>query len=315
MLSLIQLIFPWLDSPRADALDVLKSSVLPSLKLEPDPPDDELEAADKEDDPEVDIEEVPELPIVLLKRSVPDLIDRRKVPRKERSERGRGRGQRSLEGMNAFMVHQTAVLMSVEQADGVPAPCVIYPDGTVVLNHDMEVKVWHGDAANTEAYGVELVGRFAGVFGNEDTIWVSKKEKNKIKSGEIKSPLELVGRPTPEQLSSLTEVARYVTTERSRRLTSRGIVHNKVIDGVGHRQSKKTKNSDPGDEAYKHLFEIENTMPDWFRVAWSRTWSKGKNDKKHGVPAPDAWTGLPNGIPYSWKVDLSLKESSDEARS
>ena len=129
MLSLIQLIFPWLDSPRADALDVLKSSVLPSLKLEPDPPDDELEAADKEDDPEVDIEEVPELPIVLLKRSVPDLIDRRKVPRKERSERGRGRGQRSLEGMNAFMVHQTAVLMSVEQADGVPAPCVIYPDG------------------------------------------------------------------------------------------------------------------------------------------------------------------------------------------
>ena len=198
--------------------------------------------------------------------------------------RGEGKGHRPASQVRGVCVHQMAVDIGLdpERCLNIPAHSSILRDGHQVEMHEATTLLWSGHALNKYDVHLEFSGRCAGIEGDGRTLWLPRSLRDK---GE---PLDHASEITTAQIKSGRQKLRsYV-----QRYPSIEFIHT-------HRQGHSSRVSDPGSRVYREvvLWAIDklglNPGPPG--------WSAGS-----GKPNPDAWTGEPNGVRYSWRVDERL---------
>ncbi len=206
--------------------------------------------------------------------------DFRQIPRAEKHKRGRAKGTRNIRNIDTVLFHQmAAVIHDPRRCLSIPAHGAIVRGGDIVLLHPIRAYLYHAHAANPFSVGIEIAARAAGIDGRADTFWLSKKEK---KMG-LKYD-DLGHEATPRQLEAANILADYYVEEIDRRMGSVEYV-------MDHRNSDKSRNSDPGSRIHKYV-----TL-----ATRERLKLRHRDPVGTGQPNPHAWSGDPN-VPYSWRV-------------
>lgn len=231
--------------------------------------------------------------------------DLRGEPRPEK--RGRSHGTRDWSKIKGITIHQTAVDFGTNPRRllNVPVHGATLRDGSIVLLHDPRAYMWHGHSFNAQDIGIEVSCRAAGLLDdprtaeNESrlTLWLPQSIKEKIAARKTTFEDEL-HEATDEQLEATKELVRYyvrVVEEHGGKIE---FIH-------AHRQSSKSRVSDPGERIWKAVGIW--AQEELGLSAGPPGWSAG------GLPLPDAWTGEPNGVRYNWQVDgrISATEGAE----
>lgn len=221
-----------------------------------------------------------ELPIETLRRELAaigfELIDWRQEPR---SGRGAARGTRKIEKCTALIWHQTAALVSLGQALGIPAHALVL-ERQVVLLHPLRAYLYHAGAGNAYSIGVEIRARACGVEGDLRTLWRSKRE---IERGV--SAASLVHEATDGQLAAARLLGTYYVREVARQ-------GGKMRASGYHRNTESSRVSDPGSRIAWGV---------GLRVAEEHALQHGGPVVGSGRSTPTAWGGA-LGAPYNWRV-------------
>ena len=203
--------------------------------------------------------------------------DLRQMPRKGRGE---ARGTRDIRTVDTLMFHQMAATINdPERCLGIPSHGAVLRGGDIVLLHPVRSYLWHGHAANRFSIGIEIAARAAGIDGDPNTFWRSKREREMGLTYD-----DLGAEATPVQIEAANIMADYYTEEVARQ---RGQI-DYVMD---HRNSHKSRVSDPGSRIHKHV-----TL-----ATRKRCTLQHRDPVGSGKPNPTTWSGKP-GEPYSWKV-------------
>jgi hypothetical protein len=218
--------------------------------------------------------------------------DLRGEPRPEK--RGRSKGTRDWSQIKGITIHQTAVDFGTNprRLINVPVHGATLRDGSIVLLHDPTAYMWHGHSFNKHDIGIEVSCRAAGIEGNGKSLWLPKEVRRdgvRVKSKTL-SPeerLEHATEATDDQLEATRVLIRHYVDLVEKNGGNIEFIH-------AHRQSSKSRVSDPGSRIWKHcgVWAIDELK----LTAGSPGWSAG------GYPLPDAWTGEKNGIKYSSRV-------------
>lgn len=126
--------------------------------------------------------------------------------------RSKVRGVIPWESLTSILFHLTAVRMSAPRFLGVPVQDGVAHDGTVVLCHELNDKLWHAHAGNSFSSGIEVSS----------------------KKGEI----------SPTQVLALQALVRYKHAERQRHHAGPMVVN-------AHRQTSSTRPNDPGRDIWQ----------------------------------------------------------------
>lgn len=207
------------------------------------------------------------------------LIDRRLFA--GMAGRDKDEGPRPITAVKGPCLHQTACYLSsskdISRCDRVGAHFVVYPDGTVFWLHDVTRKISHGNEWNSQTYGIEIDGLFAGVEGVAATVWDDPKTPYKEKAGSI----------TEAQIISTRQLIRWQHFE-----IARAGGHETVI--VAHRQSSGSRRNDPGSKPWQEIalpmlkeLGLGDGGPGFALV--------GKNG---GYPIPEEWDPAKKGYKY-----------------
>jgi hypothetical protein len=221
-----------------------------------------------------------ELPIDALRRGLDaigfELIDLRQEPREGR---GAAIGTRKVTKCTALLWHQTAALVSLHQATGIPAHALIL-ERAVVLLHPLRAYVQHAGAGNAFTIGIEIRCRAAGIEGDMRTLWRSPRE---IEAGT--KAIDLVHEATGDQLEAGRLLGSYYVRETARQ-------GGKIRASMYHRNTSESRVSDPGS-----------------RIAWGvglpvaqlHGLQHGGPVVGGGKPTPTCWGGE-LAVPYNWRV-------------
>jgi hypothetical protein len=203
------------------------------------------------------------------------------VDRRMHASQGHGPGGRWAVGrrpwgkVTGICLHQTACVLGErpERWDTVGCHVGITRGGKVIWLHDFDHVVAHGNAWNAQTVGVEIDGLYAGVQGDEDTVWDDPSTATREQGMDL----------TPEAALA----ARYAIGWICRRVAEH---FGKVTALVAHRQSSKSRRNDPGSEA-------------WTRVALPMHAELGLSDggpgfEIGGYPIPEEWDPSRKGIKY-----------------
>lgn len=201
---------------------------------------------------------------------------------KRTKERGKSKGKRNWTDITALCLHQTAVDFgsNPKRMLNVPAHGGTLQDGHIILLNSPIEYMWHGHSANMFSIGIEISCRAAGIEGNPETFWISKKEKTQKKEYQ-----DLVTEATDIQLQATLELCKYYID-----LVSENGGEIKYV--IAHRQSHKSRVSDPGSKIWKRI-----AIP----------LMKEKNLSLHpvigsGNPIPTAWDPYQKEVFYNWKI-------------
>lgn len=126
--------------------------------------------------------------------------------------RAKPRGTIPWPSLTGVLLHTTDVDMSAPRFLGTPVQTGIAKDGTIVLCHPINAKLWHAHAANKFTCGVE-------VSGNKGAI-------------------------LPVQVEPLRALIRYIHAERQRHHAGDMVI-------MGHCQSHKSRKNDPGRDIWQ----------------------------------------------------------------
>jgi hypothetical protein len=217
--------------------------------------------------------------------------------------RGESKGTRDWSKIKGITIHQTAVDFGTNPRRllNVPVHGATLRDGSIVLLHDPPAYMWHGHSFNKHDIGIEVSCRAAGIEGDGDSLWLPKEVRHngkKVRSKTLTSAerLEHASEATDDQLEATRELIRHYCELVEKHGGKIEFIH-------AHRQSTKSRTSDPGSRIWKAcgIWAIEELG----LSAGPPGWSAG------GYPLPDAWTGEPNGVRYNSRIDGRIKE--DEA--
>ena len=222
---------------------------------------------------------------------VPQWHDLRGEPRTK--SRGESKGTRDWSKIKGITLHQTAVDFGTNPRRllNVPVHGATLRDGATVLLHDPTAYMWHGHTFNKQDIGIEVSCRAAGIEGLGSSLWLPKK----YKALKDDARLEHAREATDEQLKSTRALVRYYVDLVAENGGKIEYIH-------AHRQSSKSRVSDPGSRIWKAVgvWAIEELG----LSAGPPEWSAG------GTPLPDVWTGEMNGVRYNWRTDGRIKDNS-----
>ena len=231
--------------------------------------------------------------------------DLRGEPRPE--SRGRSKGRRDWSKIKGITIHQTAVDFGTNprRLINVPVHGATLRDGSIVLLQSPTAYMWHGHSFNKRDIGIEVSCRAAGVWDdpatavNEGkwTLWLPKSIREKIAAGKT-TEAENVSEATDTQLEATKELIRYYVDL----VASHG---GKIEFIHAHRQSSKSRTSDPGERIWKAVGKW--AQEELGLSAGPPGWSAG------GYPLPDVWTDEPNGVRYNWRIDRRIEPDKDDA--
>jgi hypothetical protein len=256
----------------------------PAPKPKPDAGSDAILAADSEE------------PVAAPEPSGRQWHDLRGEPRTK--SRGEGKGVRDWSKVTGITIHQTAVDFgsNPRRLINVPVHGATLRDGAIVLLHDPTTIMWHGHGFNKRDIGIEVSCRAAGIEGDGRTLWLPKEVKRdgvRVKSKTLtdEERLEHATEATDAQLESTRVLIRHYVELVEK--------HGGKIEYIhAHRQSSKSRVSDPGSRIWKAcgVWAIEELG----LTAGPGGWDAG------GYPLPDAWTGEQNGVRYNARVPALL---------
>lgn len=217
--------------------------------------------------------------------------------------RGEPKGTRDWSKIKGICLHQTAVDFGTNPRRllNVPVHGATLSDGAIVLLQDPRAYMWHGHSFNKFDIGIEVSCRAAGLVDDPETaenesvltLWLPKSIKEKIAKRKAKAT-DYLREATDEQLEATKELVRHYVDLVA--------AHGGKIEFIhAHRQSSKSRTSDPGERIWKAVGIW--AQEELGLSAGPPGWSAG------GTALPDAWTGEPNGVRYNWKVDGRLKPS------
>lgn len=196
-------------------------------------------------------------------------------------ERGEAQGTRDWKKVTGITLHQTAVQFGdrPKRLLNVPVHGATLPGGDIVLLHDPTDYMWHAGRLNRTDVGIEVSCRATGLEEQAKTLWLPKKDKHL--KGEERLALESPA--TDKQIESTKKLVRYYVDLVSKNGGKIKYIH-------AHRQSSKSRRSDPGERVWREVGE-------WAKQELGLSdggpgWTKG------GIPLPDEWTGESNGIKY-----------------
>jgi len=205
-----------------------------------------------------------------------NLFDRRSTAAQGHGEGGkwkvRGRAWKDVHGI---CLHQTACVLGErpERWDTVGAHIGITRSGKVIWLHDFNKIVCHGNGWNAQTVGIEIDGLYAGIQGDDSTVW----DDPSTKTHETGMAL------TPEAVLSTRQVIRWIVNETAK---SGGDI--RVL--VAHRQSSKDRRNDPGSAIWQ---EVALPMHAELKLG-----DGGVGFEIGGYPIPEAWDPRCRGIRY-----------------
>ena len=205
-----------------------------------------------------------------------DLYDRRKFAAQahgdEHEYKVTGRKWREVTGI---CLHQTACMLGErpQRYDSVGAHVCITRSGKVIWLHDFNRRVVHGNGWNNQTVGIEIDGLYAGIQGDQKTVWDDPSTPHR------EVGMELTG----EAMLAARQAIRWICDEVKR---NGGQV--KVL--VAHRQSSLNRRNDPGSAI-------------WQAVALPMHEELGLGDgglgfKLGGYAIPEAWNSKYVGVKY-----------------
>lgn len=214
--------------------------------------------------------------------------DIRKEPRTK--DRGESKGTRDWKKITGITLHQTACQFGTNPMRllNVPVHGATLVDGSIVLMHDPPDYMWHAGALNKTDIGIEVSCSAPGVMGEAKTFWLPKKWKHLTGADRLakSSP------PTVSQLEATKELVKYYVDLVAENGGKIKYIH-------AHRQSSKSRIGDPGEQIWKG---VANWAVEELGLDPHYGWVIGGN------PLPDIWTGAPNGVRFSSKIDGRLKK-------
>lgn len=221
--------------------------------------------------------------------------DLRGVPRTK--DKGKSKGSRNWSKITGITIHQTAVPFGTDPKRmlNIPVHGATLKDGSIVLLHSPTAYLWHGNSFNRHDIGIEVSCRACGIDGVPETLWLPKKYKDL----EGEQRLAKATEATDQQLEATRQLVKYYVDLVAENGGEIKYIH-------AHRQSSKTKISDPGSRIYKGVNKW--AIEELGLSAGPPGWSSG------GSAIPDAWSGENNGIPYSWRVPGLLPEAKDDSK-
>jgi len=229
----------------------------------------------------------PQTAIERLEASVPQVLDFR--GRERTKSRGKSKGKRKWDQVDALTWHQTAVFFeNPETCLNFPVHGAIMPDGTVVLLHDPTSLLWHAHALNRRSIGIEIVCMAAGIEGQDLTRAVSTKINPKTGKKWTREDW-LKRKPTVEctdaQIESAKALARYYAELVEENEGSIAYQHT-------HRQGHSSRVGDPGSRIFKTIVEPSAAE---LKHTIRYHWKKGT-----GKPIPRYWSEK-GEADYNWR--------------
>lgn len=202
--------------------------------------------------------------------------DRRRYATQGHGEGGKWKVRgRTWQDVRGICLHQTACLLGErpERWDTVGAHIGITRGGRVMWLHGFNRVVCHGNGWNAQTVGIEIDGLYAGIQGDDSTVWDDPSTRTQERGMSI----------TPESVLAAREVIRWICSETA---AAGGAIN--VL--VAHRQSSKSRRNDPGSAI-------------WQEVALPMHAELGLKDGGYGfeiggLPIPAAWDKSKTGIPY-----------------
>lgn len=178
-----------------------------------------------------------------------DVLDFRKQARTKKQKRGRPHGRMKLVKTVGIMLHQTAAdIADEDRLLNIPSHCAVSDEAHAVLLQPLTAYMYHGHGANSFCLSIEVVCRAAGIEGNMDTVWLSKKEK----AANVR-PEDVIREATDAQLETTRHMVRYLCEAVQEMADAAGVeVRIKVI--MAHRMSAR-KAADPGSRIWKGVGE------------------------------------------------------------
>lgn len=171
--------------------------------------------------------------------------------------------------ITGICLHQTACVLGEkpERWDSVGAHIGITRAGRVMWLHDFDRLVWHGNGWNAQTVGIEIDGLFAGLDGVPATVWGDGK----------------ASKVTDAQITAAHQVIRWVHSEV--------VQHGGELTAlVAHRQSSKSRRSDPGEAIWRHV-----ALPMHAELGLS---DGGAGFEIGGYAVPEAWDPRCKGVRY-----------------
>lgn len=202
--------------------------------------------------------------------------------RRPTAAQGHGPGQRwrvtsrPWRKVTGICLHQTACVLGerVGRWDTVGAHVGVTRAGKVIWLHGFDRVVAHGNGWNAQTVGIEIDGLYAGVEGDESTVW-----------NDPCTPQRELGQELPEvQAEAARDVIRWIVRETE---ANGGAIRALVA----HRQSSDSRRDDPGSAIWQRValpLAAELELSDGgagFRLG-------------EGRPIPEAWDPSRKGIRY-----------------
>lgn len=199
--------------------------------------------------------------------------DLRHIARSEKFKRGRAKGMRPWSQIVGITWHQTASGALDEDHPkllAIPAHILLHRNGDYSLLHHFDHIVWHGNALNGGTIGIEIDCRAAGVEGDPDTFWISKRER-----AAGKGYADLVQEASPQQLYMIPKLMKMCCDEA----LARG---GQILGNWAHRQGHSSRTSDPGSTIWKQVERAQVQLGYPFNDYRDRALGTGK-------PIPAEW--------------------------
>jgi len=206
----------------------------------------------------------------------PKLVDRRKTAAQAHGDEGQWKVKpRTWANTRGICLHQTACLLGERPArwDHVGAHIGITRMGQVMWLHDFNKIVAHGNGWNNQTVGIEIDGLYAGIDGDESTVWDDPSTPQRERGMIL----------TSEAVEASWNVIRWIC-ER----TAENDGHIRVLGA--HRQSSKDRRNDPGSAIWKQI-----ALPMQGELGLS---DGGRGFHIGGYPIPEHWDTAKKGISY-----------------
>lgn len=145
---------------------------------------------------------------------------------------------RMWRSVTGICLHQTACLLGERPArwDTIGAHVGVTRSGKVLKLHNFNRVVYHGNGWNNGTVGIEIDGLYAGVEGDEKTVWDDPSTPSREKGMEL----------TYQTIVAARAAVRWICYEVER---NGGRV--KVL--VAHRQASKNRRNDPGSAIWQEI--------------------------------------------------------------
>ncbi len=198
------------------------------------------------------------------------------VDRRQHSTRRHVLGARPWKHVTGICLHQTACNMGErdERYDNCGAHFVVTRAGKVIQLHELTDLVAHGNGWNNQTVGIEIDGLYAGIAGNQATVWDDPSTPTREKAQTL----------TPAAVEAAKDLIDYIRDA----VKAQGGLCTKL---VAHRQSSENRRNDPGSEIWQQI-----ALPMMGLLAMD---DGGPGFKiGTGLPIPEDWNPERRGFKY-----------------